>query len=184
MRERWSRRKTGSVPSCARVSSRRRECMPTTTFSAALRSLNRRMFWKVRAMPSPATRCAGRPVSWSDSSHALPDWKGTYPVITLTSVVLPAPLGPIRPWIDPCSTSSDTPSTACTPPKWRRTSSRRSSTHSRFRPPGGPHQGEPTAADDPLRSEHDDGDQEDAGEDVDVVPGALEDVWKQRDDER
>src|SRR5690242_8049712 len=113
-------------------------------------------------------RCAGRPVSSSDSSHALPPCMRTYPVMTLTSVVLPAPLGPIRPWIVPCSTPSDTPSTACTPPKWRRTSSSRSSTDSCSRPPGRPHQREPAASDDALRAEHDDGDEEDAAEDVDV----------------
>src|SRR5438105_7194491 len=102
----------------------------------------------------------------------------------MTTMALPAPVAPLLSLPEPSSTTTDTPSTACTPPKWRRTSSRRSSTHSRFRPPGRPHQGEPAAADDALRSEHDDGDEEDAGEDVDVVAGALEDVWKQRDDER
>src|SRR6267378_1905823 len=126
-------------------------------------------------MPSPAMRWAGRPASLSDPIHACPDSNGTYPVITLTRVVLPAPLGPMRPWIAPSSTSSDTPSTACTPPKWRVTSSSRSSTDSRPRPPRGSHQGEPAAADDSLRPKHDDRDQEDAGEDVDVVAGRGKD---------
>src|SRR5438094_2851660 len=103
--------------------------------------------------------------------------------MTLTSVVLPAPLGPIRPWIDPCSTSSDTPSTAWTPPKCRRTSSRRRSTCPGAWPPRGPHDRQTAAADDSLWTEDDHGDQEDAGDDVDVVAGAFEDVGQQRDDQ-
>src|SRR5487761_840043 len=96
--------------------------------------------------------------------------------MTLTSVVLPAPLGPISPWMDPCSTSSDTPSTACTPPKWRWTLSRRRSTSSTpSRPPGGPDDGETTAADDALRPQDDHSDQEGAGHDVDVQLGLHED---------
>src|ERR1700737_361719 len=96
--------------------------------------------------------------------------------MTLTSVVLPAPLGPIRPWIEPCSTSRDTPSTARTPPKCRWTlSSRRSTDSSPARPPCGPDDGQPAAADDALWSEHDHGDQEHAGDDVDVVMGLPED---------
>src|SRR5712691_9309045 len=104
--------------------------------------------------------------------------------MTLTSVVLPAPFGPIRPWIDPCSTSSDTPSTARTPPKCRRRSSRRRSTGARARPPCGSDDGETAAADDALRSEDDDRDQEDPGDHVDVVARAFEDVWEQRYEQR
>src|ERR1700682_1921902 len=136
-------------------------------------------------MPSAAMRCAGSPVSSSSCSHARPDWNGTYPVMTLTSVVLPAPLGPISPWIEPCSTSSDTSSTAWTPPKCRWTLSRRRSTDSSStRPPRGLDDGQPTAADNALRSEDDHRDQEDAADDVDVWAGGVEDVGKQRDDQR
>src|ERR1700730_13760571 len=95
--------------------------------------------------------------------------------MTLTSVVLPAPFGPIRPWIEPCSTSSDTPSTACTPPKCRWTlSSRRSTGSSSARPPCRPDDGQPAATNDALRPEDDHGDQEDTDHDVDVVVGLLE----------
>src|SRR6266576_1740545 len=104
--------------------------------------------------------------------------------MTLTSVVLPAPLGPMRPWIDPCSTSSDTPSTAWTPPKWRLTSSRRSSTYPRSWPPRRADQRKSPAADDALRSEDDDGDQEDAAQDVDVVARLSKDLGEQGDDQR
>src|SRR5688572_946328 len=41
------------------------------------------------------------------------------PVTRLKSVVLPAPLGPIRPVIVPLRTSSEQPSTAFRPPKLR-----------------------------------------------------------------
>src|ERR1700692_2033107 len=100
--------------------------------------------------------------------------------MTFTSVVLPAPLGPMRPWIDPSSTSSDTPSTARTPPKCRWTLSRRRSTDSSStRPPTGSDDGEAASADDALRPEDDHGDQEEAGDDVDVVLGLLEDRRKE-----
>src|SRR5882672_7877528 len=41
--------------------------------------------------------------------------------MTLTAVLLPEPLGPIRPTISPCATFRSRPSTARTPPKWRAT---------------------------------------------------------------
>src|SRR6266853_3117429 len=100
--------------------------------------------------------------------------------MTLTSVVLPAPLGPIKPWIEPCSTSSDTPSTARTPPKCRWTLSRRRSTDIPARPPPGPDDREAAAADDALRPENDYRDQEDPGDDVDVRLGLLEDPGQAR----
>src|ERR1700682_5955210 len=105
--------------------------------------------------------------------------------MTLTSDVLPAPLGPIRPWIDPCSTSSDTPSTARTPPKCRWTLSRRRSTNSiPSWPPGGPDDGQPAAADDALCPEDNDGEQEYAGHDVDVVLRLHEDPGQCRHHQR
>src|SRR5258708_40158692 len=84
--------------------------------------------------------------------------------MTLTSVVFPAPFGPIRPWIDPCSTSSDTPSTARTPPKWRWTLSSRRSTGSSSWPPAWPDDREATAAGDALRPEDGNNDQGAAGD--------------------
>src|SRR5579885_2801718 len=39
------------------------------------------------------------------------------PLTTLKRVVLPAPLGPITPWIRPGSTASETPSSTATAPK-------------------------------------------------------------------
>src|ERR1035437_4735654 len=108
--------------------------------------------------------------------------------MTFTSVVLPAPLGPMMPWIDPSSTSSDTPSTARTPPKWRWTLSRRRSTAPRSRPPTGSDNREAAAADDSLRPEDDDGDQDHSADDVAVVNGLADDLrqrgQKQRSDQR
>src|SRR5260370_1520181 len=104
--------------------------------------------------------------------------------MTLTSVVLPAPLGPIKPWIEPCSTSSDTPSTARTPPKCRWTLSRRRSTDVPARPPPRPDDREADAAADALRPENDDRDQEDPGDDADVRLGLLEDPAHARKHER
>src|ERR1700694_5437044 len=103
--------------------------------------------------------------------------------MTLTSVVLPAPFGPMRPWIDPFSSSSDTPSTARTPPKWRWTSSRRRSTGPGTRPPRRPNDRQAAPADHPLRPEDDDGDQEDSAENIDVRARLQKDVRQERDDE-
>src|SRR5579864_4049284 len=89
----------------------------------------------------------------------------------------------MRPWMVPCSTSSDTPSTARTPPKWRWTLSSRRSTGSSSWPPGGPDDGEAAPAHDPLRPEHDDGDQENAAHDVDVDTGRLEDPGQESDEQ-
>jgi hypothetical protein len=70
---------------------------PTITFSSAVISGNRRMFWKVRAMPALATSCTALGlVGLAAELEAAA--VGVYsPVMTLKKVVLPAPLGPIRP---------------------------------------------------------------------------------------
>src|ERR1700730_3377849 len=83
----------------------------------------------------------------------------------------------------PLSTSSDTPSTARTPPKWRWTLSRRRSTELRSRPPAGPHDGQAATADDALRPEDDDGDENHAADDVTIVLG-LADYLRQRGQEQ
>src|SRR6266581_3001826 len=76
----------------------------------------------------------------------------------------------MRPWMEPFSTSSDTPSTAFTPPKCRCTLSRRSSTGgSSSRPPSRPDDREAAAADDPLRAEDDDEDQDHPADHIAIV---------------
>ena len=75
--------------------------------------------WKVRAMPARAIwRCARRLMS-CPRKLILPWFSGSAPVIRLNIVVLPAPLGPIRPKISPALTSKLTLSTATRPPKRR-----------------------------------------------------------------
>lgn len=63
---------------------------------------NRRMFWKVRAKPRPATACGFKPLSKWPSKRTSPALGVYKPFKQLNSVVLPAPLGPIRPKISPC----------------------------------------------------------------------------------
>src|SRR5580704_10203087 len=89
----------------------------TSRFSDTLNCLNRRTAWKVRATPARAKASGGalangRPSRWT--SPALGLWK---PERTLTSVVFPAPFGPIRPTIAPGSSVNETPSIAASPPK-------------------------------------------------------------------
>ncbi len=76
--------------------------------------------WKVRAMPARAIwRCARRLMSLAEKAELGPGSGGSAPVIRLNIVVLPAPLGPIRPRISPALTSKLTLSTATRPPKRR-----------------------------------------------------------------
>ena len=67
------------------------------TFSSAVMSANRRMFWNVRAIPALATSCTAVGLYGLPASSKLP-LSGVYrPVNTLKKVVFPAPFGPIRP---------------------------------------------------------------------------------------
>ena len=62
-----------------------------------VKSLNRRIFWKVRAMPHWLISVVFLPVIFLPSRTILPV-SGLYtPVSKLKIVVFPAPLGPIRP---------------------------------------------------------------------------------------
>src|SRR6266851_7863834 len=67
-------------------------------------------------MPAAQILCGGRPVMSLPSKATRPAsgvWK---PAMAANSVVLPAPLGPIRPTISPWCTSSEAWSTAKRPP--------------------------------------------------------------------
>src|SRR5439155_2062734 len=72
--------------------------------------------WNVRPMPSRATRCGGSPRSGVPSNVISPASGRWTPLTQLSSVVLPAPLGPITPSTSPSATSNVTPSSAATPP--------------------------------------------------------------------
>src|SRR6056297_53304 len=79
--------------------------------------------WKVRTMPLRATRWAGTPARSSPLNVQRP-WSGvSNPVSRLNRVVLPAPLGPIRPVMSPAGISRWSTSTAVRPPKDRCTPS-------------------------------------------------------------
>ena len=68
-------------------------------------------------MPMRARSCGGSVVTSRPSNRIRPDVGATNPAMRANSVVLPAPLGPIRPVIEPLSTVSETPFTATSPPK-------------------------------------------------------------------
>src|SRR5262245_18198183 len=77
----------------------------------------RRMFWKVRAMPSATRACGASAVISSSWYRTVPAVAGKRPHTTLTTVDLPEPFGPMRPKISPARTVRSMPSTALTPPK-------------------------------------------------------------------
>src|SRR5438105_8642714 len=105
-------------------------------------------------MPRRQMTCGGNPVMSRPRKPTAP-WSGTTkPVSAAKSVVLPAPLGPIRPAIEPSATSRLAPSTARRPPKIfdsARTSS--------MPPPPSKH------VDQPVRQKADDEDQQRAVDD-------------------
>jgi hypothetical protein len=68
------------------------------TFSRTVMSAKSRMFWNVRAAPSLVIS-NGFFLSIRAPSNSISPSVGQYtPVSTLNTVVLPAPLGPIRPY--------------------------------------------------------------------------------------
>lgn len=76
--------------------------------------------WKVRPAPNRAIRCTFLPISSVRPNRTDPV-AGASPVIASTSVVLPAPLGPIRNRRSPWRTVIETPSTATKPSNTTRT---------------------------------------------------------------
>src|SRR5581483_7552082 len=115
------------------------------------------------------------PVMSTPAAWIRPSWGRTRPVRTFTSVVLPAPLGPIRPVTAPAAMEIDTPSSARTPPKRQTTPVATRSGSSIVGPGCRPrpseragHRGLATAADDPFGTKDDDGDEQGAEEHVAV----------------
>ena len=122
-RRRRCRRSRGSrAPACRSCRARNGRvllCAPTRTLSSTVIVRNSSTFWNVRAIPRRTTRCGGVCRRLLPSNSSSPE-SGRYSrVITLKSVVLPAPFGPIRPTIWPGSTSSETSSMATIPPNRR-----------------------------------------------------------------
>ena len=81
------------------------------------RLMNGRGSWKLRASPMCVRRCAARPSSAWPAKCTVPVSLCSVPHTQLTSVLLPEPLGPIRPRRSPGCTSRSMPSSATKPPK-------------------------------------------------------------------
>src|SRR2546429_1316188 len=82
-----------------------------------VRRRNGRGIWKVRPIPPLMMACGACPAI-SDPANSIEPAVGTsVPDSMLKIVLLPEPLGPIRPRISPCSTLNDTLLTAVKPPK-------------------------------------------------------------------
>src|SRR5579871_5469362 len=88
----------------------------TRTLSRAERLLNASSFWNVREIPSRARRNGEYPVMSFPSRTTRPLSGSCRPVMTLNSVVFPAPFGPIRPVTRPGSTLTLVSESARTPP--------------------------------------------------------------------
>ena len=85
-------------------------------FSSTVSRGKIRVSWKVRPMPAANTLSgAGLVIAWSPN-QTWPSSGRWYPVMTLNSVVLPEPFGPIRPATVPSSTAIVAPFSAWTPP--------------------------------------------------------------------
>src|SRR6267154_4452538 len=106
---RASARKRKEWPACA--------CTARATLSRAVNSRSTEVIWKERASPSRTRACVGRRVTSRPANWIVPESGLRLPVSWPTSVVLPAPLGPIRAWISPGRTSIETESVAKRPPK-------------------------------------------------------------------
>jgi hypothetical protein len=89
---------------------------PAARFARTSSAPKRRMFWYVRAMPARAMRCGGSELMRAPSSEIFPAASGASPVVALTSVVFPAPFGPMSPSTCDGSTASETSFSASTPP--------------------------------------------------------------------
>src|SRR6476646_2720022 len=85
-------------------------------FSRTLRRANGCVSWKVRTMPWRQMLCGARPVTSRPPKRTLPESGTTKPFSAANRLVLPAPLGPINPAIEPSATSRLAPSSARTPP--------------------------------------------------------------------
>src|SRR3989441_7395386 len=68
-------------------------------------------------MPACATRYAARPPISAPRKRTEPALGLSAPAMRLNTVLLPEPLGPIRPRISPSATSNETLLTAVKPPK-------------------------------------------------------------------
>src|SRR5947208_16735767 len=77
------------------------------------------VIWNVLATPRRLMISGDRPVMSSPRKRTRPAVGAWSPVITLKSVDLPTPFGPLTEQISPGRTSDDTPLRAASAPKWR-----------------------------------------------------------------
>src|SRR3954468_13986842 len=124
--------------------------------------------WKVRPMPSRACSSGGARVTSTLSNIMRPVVGSVSPARQLKNVDLPAPFGPIRPMISPCSIRRSAPATARRLPNVFETPSALSSITAshEFRRDAVPPFGEPARLE--ARDHHDDAAIEDVGK-----PGAA-----------
>ena len=98
-----------------------RRYAPKATFSSTVISGIIFTCWKVREMPCCAMPREGKPARDWPRQRTPPEVSGKTPVIRLKVVLLPAPLGPIKPTISPASMWKLTSLTATKPPNSFRT---------------------------------------------------------------
>src|SRR5882724_13494253 len=90
---------------------------PIITFSSTVMPVKVCGTWKVRARPSRARSSGASRVMSLPSNSTWPEVAARSPVRQLKKVDLPAPFGPIRPRMSPCSSVTDARSTALKLPK-------------------------------------------------------------------
>src|SRR6185369_7997857 len=129
------------LSACARCGVRRNA--PIITFSSTVMPSKVCGTWKVRARPSRALASGVMPVMSWPSNSTLPEVETRSPVRQLKKVDLPAPFGPIKPRMSPCSSVTLAASTALKLPKAFVTSRASRSMGGSFRDSGrlapGPH---------------------------------------------
>src|SRR3954447_10115261 len=92
---------------------------PSSMFCSTVSRDSALVSWKVRTTPSRATWCGDSLPRSRPSNDQVPVLGWSNPVSRLNSVVLPAPLGPIRPVMPPRWISRWSTDTAVRPPKVR-----------------------------------------------------------------
>src|ERR671936_153368 len=121
---RWPSSSRSSRRSARRRASRRPARTPsaaTSTFSRTVRPRNERLCWNVRARPARPRLLGLQRVMSLPANSTLPTVGKSKPLMTFTSVVLPAPLGPIRPTTSCLCNSRVTSRSASMPEKDRET---------------------------------------------------------------
>src|SRR5207244_2522814 len=89
---------------------------PIAVFSRTVMEGKGRTIWNVRPIPRRAIRYGGMPLIDASSHRMSPASGRVSPLMQLSRVVLPAPLGPMTPSTWPGSTVKVTPARALTPP--------------------------------------------------------------------